>query len=40
MSSLYREEKNGENIGIIVENNGLEIYLVCNNNIQPQVFGV
>ena len=32
MSSLYRSEKDGENVGIIVENkhlNGLEINLEC-----------
>ena len=40
MSSLYRDKKDGENIGITGENkciNGLEIERV-NNNIQPQVF--
>ena len=41
MSSLYGDEKNGENFGIIVENkhiNGLDINLVCSHNSQPWVF--
>ena len=46
MSSLYRDATDGEIIRIIVENkhiNGLEISLecvLCNNYIQPRVFGV
>ena len=41
LSSLYKSEKDGEIVGIIVENkhtvNGLEIRF-CNDNIQPRVF--
>ena len=43
VSSLYRDVKDGEIVGIIVEYkhiNGLEINLECHINHQPRVFGV
>ena len=45
MSSLYRDSKDGEILGIIVENKHMikwtrNKFILCNNTIQPRVFGV